>query len=420
MIDLDTIASALGYAWYREQYGAQGDHRKTIALVPTPHTDFYLRPENIYALALAGTPQHSKNRKDQFKELFCSDDLPVSHTYTNYALVDHNVLDDRYLSPNARVVAIIDHHHDEGKYRDTAYPRIIEQCGSCASLLTDLYMSRHNSDNHTQILPELAALLLSAITVDTEGLWKDGKAREIDHAAATWLLPYAEMAPKIASTFAEEIKHGRKITEISEHPLIHCLADTLHSEKIAISHLNTRDLLRRDYKHYTLQPSSFSSQRTTGTIQAGLSTVSLQMSTFLKSDLASVAADTVKWMKERGLSILGVLITYRNESDKKKRKQLWIVDERNYKSRDRLTHVLFHGLETEEALLLKRVYTSWYADGSKDDDENEDDHKGKASSSYYVESFPFKDGFVSRAYKQKNTCASRKQIAPILRQIVEG
>ena len=409
-IDLDTIASALGYAWYQAQYPAQDDHRKMIALVPTPRADFSLRPENIHALALADISH-------PFMELLCPEDLPVPHKFTDYALVDHNILSARYSSPDARVVAIIDHHNDEGKYRDTAYPRIIEKCGSCASLVTSLYISRSTSDNRTQILPELAALLLSAITIDTKGLRKGGDAVEIDRTAATWLLPYAKKAPAIASTPEGKTPDDPGTREISGDPLIRSLEDTLNSKKTAVSNLSTRDLLRRDYKQSTFQPSSSSSQNTTGTIQAGLSTVPLSMSTFFKSDLASVAADIVEWMEERSLSILGVLMTYRNKNDKKRRKQLWIVDERNHNNG--LSLALFHGLEIEQTFSLERVGITWYADGSKDDNDNEDDHKGEAPSSS-VESSLFKDGFVSRAYKQNNKDASRKQIAPILKRIVEG
>ncbi|KIM54076.1 hypothetical protein SCLCIDRAFT_1222295 [Scleroderma citrinum Foug A] len=417
--DLDTVASSIGFAWYQAQYGAQDCHRKAIALVPTPRADFSLRPENIHALALAGIT-------DPFGELLCPEDLSAAHHCTRYALVDHNTLDTRYSSSDARVVAVIDHHEDEGKYRDTASPRIIEPCGSSASLVTSLCMSYSSSDHHSQIPPELAVLLLSAITIDTQGLRKGGKAIDVDRAAAAWLLPYAKNASSLSSSpdVASDTPGGPgtyTLEEISGQPLISSLATALNSEKRAVSDLSTRDLLRRDYKQYTFQLSSALSRGTGGTIQAGLSTVPLPLSTFFKSGSASVVAMTVAWMEECGLSILGVLTTYRNKKDKGRREQLWIVDERNAGSGQReLAHALFNGLEAQETLLLKRVAYSRYGfGGSKvdDDDDNEDE---TPLSAVDLASSPFKDPFIARVYNQKNTHASRKQVAPILKRIVEG
>jgi len=416
---LDTVASSIGYAWYQAQYGTPDYHGKAIALVPTPRVDFSLRPENIHALALAGIT-------NPFVELLCPEDLSAAHNCTRYALVDHNTLDTRYSTSDARVVAIIDHHEDEGKYCDTASPRIIEPCGSSASLVTSLCMSCFSSDHRSQIPPELAVLLLSAITIDTQGLRKGGKAIDVDRAAAAWLLPYAKKASSLSSTPAAATETPEDpgtytLEKISGHPLIGSLANTLNSEKRAVSHFSTRDLLRRDYKQYTFLSSPLS-RGTGGTVQAGLSTVPLPLSTFFKSGSASVVATTVAWMEECGLSILGVLTTYRSKKGKRRREQLWIVDERNAGSEQHeLAHALFNALEAQETLLLKRVEYSRYGfsgTGDDDDDDNEDEMMSSAGDS--ADSSPFRDPFIARVYKQKNRHATRKQIAPILKRIVEG
>lgn len=67
------------------------------------------------------------------------DELPIkpneiSHRIKGIALVDHNV--PRTMWDNATVVAIIDHHEDRGVANGTANPRIVEQSGSCSSLVT--------------------------------------------------------------------------------------------------------------------------------------------------------------------------------------------------------------------------------------------------------------------------------------------
>ncbi|KAG1908883.1 uncharacterized protein F5891DRAFT_31463 [Suillus fuscotomentosus] len=105
-----------------------------------------------------------------FEELYCSGD-PIPSQVSQFALVDYDVLDTRHASPTARVVAVIDHHEDEGQYKDTSTtnPRIVEPAGSCSSLVTRLYQSSSN----LSIPPEMSTLLLSAILIDTRGL-KDG------------------------------------------------------------------------------------------------------------------------------------------------------------------------------------------------------------------------------------------------------
>ncbi|KAG1759247.1 hypothetical protein EDD22DRAFT_995289 [Suillus occidentalis] len=80
-IDLDSLASALGYTWLRSK--ASG---KAIACITTPKEDFTLRAENLYALGLAGINY-------PFEELLCHHKYP------------------------ANIVAVIDHHEDEGQYK---------------------------------------------------------------------------------------------------------------------------------------------------------------------------------------------------------------------------------------------------------------------------------------------------------------
>jgi exopolyphosphatase len=98
------------------------------------------------------------------------------------ALVDHNVLRTTYTSPSTNVVAVIDHHEDEGQYKDTANSRIVEPAGSCSSLVVRSYQSFSN----LFIPPELSTLSLSAILIDTHGLKMGGKALDVDREAAAF------------------------------------------------------------------------------------------------------------------------------------------------------------------------------------------------------------------------------------------
>ena len=95
-----------------------------VALTQTPRAELHLRAENLHALALA--------QLDPDTDILCIDDVLISSAEapfpsSSFALVDHNRLHTRFsrANPSARVVAVVDHHADEGLYRDSADPRLI-------------------------------------------------------------------------------------------------------------------------------------------------------------------------------------------------------------------------------------------------------------------------------------------------------
>ncbi|KAI6132897.1 DHH phosphoesterase [Pisolithus croceorrhizus] len=422
--DLDSVASSIGYAWYRSHAETRNIGGKAVALMPMPRSDFSLRAENVYALAMASV-------HEPFDELLCPEDLPPDHRCTDYALVDHNNI--RNSSPNTRVVAVVDHHEDEGKYYDTASPRIIEPAGSCASLVTRLFMS---GSVPISIPPDLAGLLLSAIAIDTQALRRGGKALDVDRAAAAWLLGYVDPTKQTSLSGETQTPSDTDPTMprgIVDHDWLRSLADTLGSKKIAVSHLSTRDLLRRDYKQYTLELSPSLKQESGGVIQVGLATVPLPLSAFFKSGSVAVINATASWMEERGLTILGVLTTYRSKKDKGRREQLWIVKQSKDapQQQQRLARALFDGLDAEASLELKPRRFSRYGFAKKgdttgnkedgdDDASSHDDSDTDKQSASAVNDSPFGDAFIARVYKQKNTHATRKQVAPLLKRILGG
>ena len=80
--DLDSLASAIAYAWYATNQLQQ----LTIPLVQIDREDFVLRAENLHALERAGIDPNV---------LLTADEIPPPSGET-YALVDHNRLDQRF------------------------------------------------------------------------------------------------------------------------------------------------------------------------------------------------------------------------------------------------------------------------------------------------------------------------------------
>ncbi len=293
--DLDSLASALGFAYFSTKLQPAESTQRFIPLVLTAHSDLYLRPENTYAIAAAEVDPAS---------LLCVDDLPKDRLATlgaTFALVDHNRLLPMF--GDADVAAVIDHHVDEG-HAPSASPRTIRPSGSCASLVAGHFAAL--LPDGTAVPKGLADLLLSSILIDT-GLKPspDGKATPDDLTAAAWLLPHSSQATASATASS-----GVLPNMISTDPSLKSLTKLLSEKKLDVTDLSGRDLLRRDYKEYQEGPWRY-----------GLSTVPLALAGWLAKTGATEAdkgltgwalvnEDIRRWMEERELAMAAVLTTF--------------------------------------------------------------------------------------------------------------
>lgn len=314
---------------------------------------------------------------------------------TAFALVDHNRLGTRFSenNPAAHVIAIIDHHADEGLYKD-ADPRIVTPgVGSCSSLVTE-FLQKTCAEKMPQ---ELATLLLSSITIDTGGMIPGGKAIENDHKAATFLASQCTLAA--AELIAAPSLHNS--STIQE------LNTTLQTKKNSVGHLGARDLLRRDYKEYALTPAFAPGDE----VLIGLASVPLSLASLVSHDGTQFVHDVEAWMDERGLGALGVLASFRDAhkpgksgKGKHRREQLWVVHARGERGVE-LAQRLFAGLEANEELRMKQK--QWRKVGVE-------------PAVWEKIGGPFGAEWRVAAWKQKNADATRKATAPIVKAIVEG
>ena len=310
-IDLDSIASAIGYAFL------SANDSKIVPLIQTPPDSLQLRPENMDAFEAASLDPSS---------LLTSSDIPPAPAPQpcRFALVDHN----RLLSPfTGAVVGIIDHHEDESLHT-TAKPRVIKPVGSNASLVTLQFRSTLESGSAEQF-KNVAVLLLSAILIDTGALKPKGKAIEEDYQAAQLLMPLTGLETD-AESIAEDGSH-------IPAPL-QAYFEALSLAKGSVGHLSTRDLLRRDYKQYDYS---------TGT-RCGLATVPIKLEPWHERNVDEFWEGVDAWMEERKLHILGILTTYKSAKKGKGRRQsVWVVRGEGIEF-DGLADSLFKGVETSE------------------------------------------------------------------------
>ena len=375
---------------------------RAVPLLQVERGDLALRAENIYALSLAGI-------SDTQDELLTMSDLKDFAPFPaqKFALVDHNRLGATFTkdNPDSQVVAVLDHHEDEGLHLD-ANPRVIAPCGSCASHVVPLLPHHYP--------PEIGTLLLTAIMIDTDGLKPGGKALDLDKSSA--------LAAAFQSTFSNRIPPPSALAPIDQ-PRLDALHDTqamidlnaaLQGKKDDVSHLGAVDLLRRDYKEYVhpLPWVASGENDPPPTVQVGLATVPLRLKDWGSGGKLEKAA--LEWMTKRQLSVLGVLTTFRDKAKGKngkgahKREMAWVVlaePEINSLSKsgsgctvEAVAKRLWSGLEAEGNLELKKH--------NKFDLLTKGD--GRLPKTAAV-----------RVYKQGNAKATRKLVAPVVKSILE-
>lgn len=363
--DLDSLACAVAYAYYLH---TRSNVHSVVPLLQTDKRDLHLRPENELAL------KHAKIDRD---DLLCFDELgrrAAQFAQAKLAIVDHN----KALSVfgDAQVTAVIDHHADEHAHLD-AEPRLIEATGSCASLVA-LYFSQQQLAA-ASLPAELADLLLSAILIDTN--LKEapaGKATHTDMQAVEYLLGAGALS---ASSVATPMSQAQE--DLRDR------ASELRKTKADVGHLPIDDLLRRDYKEYTVNG-----------VHYGLATIPLSLSRLLaKNENGATGWPLIQsameaYEKEHRLEMLAILTSYVRTTAKGNTKPA--------------RELLFHFVDPAK---LKAVPAAL-----------------EASEVLQVEpwnphdtSAPAFDSATEHWYlvNQGNTRATRKQVAPTVREAIE-
>ena len=179
--DLDSVASAIGYAYLKPTTPP------STPIVNIPRSHLHLRRDVLHALTLANITS---------EDLTFIDSMPSPSTLT---LVDHNSLASHQSDCAEYVTAIIDHHKDEELFLD-AQPRTIAPVGSCATLVSEL----GEADLDT------ARLLLCAILIDCGNMVPGGKGTPRDAAAVERLSRIAKWDERERGLIYSKLKAARR------------------------------------------------------------------------------------------------------------------------------------------------------------------------------------------------------------------
>lgn len=329
-----------------------------------PRADLGLRPEMTAVLRRAGLSP---------ADLVTLDELPLpsspaaSHAAhgrlapddTRWVLVDHNALTGplRAAGFPPRVVGCIDHHVDEGEVPADARPRLVEPCGSCMSLIVRECRDAwdHLSRHDSTGDDDLVRLGLAAILLDTVNLGAKEKVKHADLAAVRYLEAKARDAPFDRTEYY----------------------DAVCAVKEDIEALPFRDIFRKDYKEWH-----------DGGLALGVSCV-VQGFPYLV-EKADGSADAflrhlAAWAAERSLDLAAVMTTSSPAGRFERHLLVWGLGERGAAAADRFARAAADTLRLEPWAGARLGA----APGSRD---------------------------ARFAWRQRELVASRKQVAPLLRE----
>lgn len=250
--DLDSMASSIAYGYLRT---LQNPDQLVLPLMPIARADFPLRTEAVFVMQEA-----SINPED----LVFFDDIDAADLLakTDLVLVDHNAASPAVSAFNPKVVGILDHHNDEGAFPQ-ADPRIIQTIGSTTSIIARLFF-----ENDISVSQDLAVLLCGTILLDTVNLDDSaGRVTAADKEIAARLLP---LCPLSQEDFFARVQEA----------------------KFSVEGLSSTDLLRKDYKQWTL-----------GNTNCGIGSALIPVQEWALMD-SNIAAAFTEFSKDRKLDLL--------------------------------------------------------------------------------------------------------------------
>lgn len=276
--DLDSIASAISYAFYL----TNRQDNKSFNFVPVINST-----KSVLASKNACTHMFQQLSID-LDDLIYLGDLKERERIRDVHLVDHNELDARESTilggdETVLVCGLIDHHIDKGRFK-SASPRLIDtRVGSNASLVVAAI-----SQANMPLDSSFAHMLLYPILNDTSNLTRI--THQIDIDAVEYLMRFANNDLDRAQLYAkiDELKFSQD-----------------GSEPVG-------ELLRQDYKAF-------------GDAKWGMSSLTFGLAEWLRAGNNLNEID--EFVKTNGLCFYAILSFYRGEQNEYKRDMIVMGDE---------------------------------------------------------------------------------------------
>lgn len=360
--DMDSVVSAISYAYF--YHLKNPSEAPFLPLVNINRDELRLRRDIVLLLKA-----HSLNEKS----LFFLDDVEQltkgNASTLEVVLVDHcnlqgTLLTKLYEEKRLKVVGIIDHHADEEVFKD-ASPRIIQGNGSCSALVYNYWKAQLG-----EVEEELLQLLLGPLLIDTSNMTQ--KVEEGD------VIAFADYEKVLNAGVVNLNVEGEKSS-------IDDFYKTLKTAKKDLTLFSFFDILRKDYKQFKF--TSLSGKQ----VRMGFSSLGKSIAWVLKTYPTSEVTSTFDKMVDTfGLDAVVITTSYtQKENDQYTREFCYYSTLEELDNLAQLVEPLQLGLDFYKKAAVEE----------------------KLAEVNNTRKF--------KVYNQANIYASRKQVVPVVKAVIE-
>ena len=371
--DMDSIVSALVYA---KLANLHNNNSQFIPLINIPRADLRLRRDIVALMQAHSITEDLLYFVEDFEKL--AKDTKVDVVLVDHCNIQGNELYNQLKAGLLNVVGIIDHHADEGVFLD-ATPRIIQTNGSCSCLVFNYWYKQLGSDVSLFEKPEnrdVVEILVGPLLIDTTNL--TAKVEQGDLDAAQIYKRVMEESPILSNLVNFNatdlgVDPSDKFTSIYKY---------LKSAKKDLSGFSFQDILRKDYKLFDFKDYS-----------VGFSSIGKPISWVVKNfSNSEISSSLSKMIKDEKLTLLVITSSYTRKSDNEYAREFAYFYPNLDEQDPKLTEL--HKLVESALLLNENLYKLDLTDV-------------KVSEGRF------------RVYNQLNLAASRKQVVPAVKAVLE-
>lgn len=249
--DLDSVISALTSAYFEHT----ANNVIVIPLVNIPKTEFRLRKDICQLLGYFSIGEDILFFTEDFVKIFDSYNHDFKLTLVDHCNLQGDSIIEKFRTGRIQVNAIIDHHEDENAFLN-ADPRIIMPNGSCSSLVFNYWEEKlrdkaKSEEEVKRTIKGTIPLLLGPLLIDTSNM--TDKVREEDVKAFRTYQYMLEDSQDIL-TLVNGIANTESQT-LDTQELLDLFYKSIKKAKKDLSGLSFGQVLKKDYKQFEFQTS---------------------------------------------------------------------------------------------------------------------------------------------------------------------
>ncbi|KAK6454559.1 uncharacterized protein RJT20DRAFT_419 [Scheffersomyces xylosifermentans] len=380
--DMDSVISAISYSYF---VNVKDSANYVIPLINIPKEDLRLRRDIESLLKAHSITEDLLYFVEDFKRLN-ADAETVELILVDHCNIQGDILTQFLHAKKLKVVGIIDHHADEKVFLD-ANPRIIHTNGSCSCLVFNYWYEQLGKDDdlfkkHSEIIE----LLLGPLVIDTSNLTQ--KVEEGDVIAFKKYQQLLDLQGAKSPTIKQILGPNTGITSSSsELDVIAQFYMALKSAKKDLSGFKFADVLRKDFKQFEF----------TSGDAVGFSSIGKALKWVLSNyTTEEITATLSKALVDFDIDLLVITSSYtQKENDKYTREFAYYYE---VKGNDKFDNL--HDLAQAPLELDAEIY-------------------GADKVNSKLEEVNSSSKGIFKIYNQHKITASRKQVVPIVKEILE-